>query len=158
MYCNCNQHSQKNRSCPLSIYPAFVCLSVLFMAVLGLHFCAACGILLDYRSNLCLLHWQVDSSPLSHEGSPDWSVIVAVILSISHVQFFAIPWTVACQIPLCVGFPRQEYWSGLPFPTLENGESSQPRDGPRVSFLAGRFFTTATPIDTATLGSPTQFF
>ena len=29
------------------------------------------------------------------------------------VQFFAIPWTVAC---LSMGFPRQEYWSGLPFP------------------------------------------
>ena len=28
----------------------------------------------------------------------------------------ATPWTVACQAPLSVGFPRQEYWSGLPFP------------------------------------------
>ena len=27
------------------------------------------------------------------------------------------PWTAACQIPLSMGFPRQEYWSGLPFPT-----------------------------------------
>ena len=26
------------------------------------------------------------------------------------------PWTVACQSPLCMGFPRQEYWSELPFP------------------------------------------
>ena len=26
------------------------------------------------------------------------------------------PWTVACQAPLPMGFPRQEYWSGLPFP------------------------------------------
>ena len=29
----------------------------------------------------------------------------------------ATPWTVACQVPLSVGFPRQEYWSGLPFPS-----------------------------------------
>ena len=29
----------------------------------------------------------------------------------------ATPWTVACQAPLSVGFPRQEYWSGLPFPS-----------------------------------------
>ena len=29
----------------------------------------------------------------------------------------AIPWTVACQAPLSVGFSRQEYWSGLPFPS-----------------------------------------
>ena len=27
------------------------------------------------------------------------------------------PWTVACQAPLTMGFPRQEYWSGLPFPS-----------------------------------------
>ena len=26
-------------------------------------------------------------------------------------------WTVACQVPLSVGFSRQEYWSGLPFPS-----------------------------------------
>ena len=30
---------------------------------------------------------------------------------------FATPWTVACQAPLSMGFPRQEYWSGLPFPS-----------------------------------------
>ena len=29
-----------------------------------------------------------------------------------------IPWTVACRAPLSMGFSRQEYWSGLPFPTL----------------------------------------
>ena len=29
----------------------------------------------------------------------------------------AIPWTVACQVPLSMGFSRQEYWSGLPFPS-----------------------------------------
>ena len=29
---------------------------------------------------------------------------------------FATPWTVACQAPLSMGFSRQEYWSGLPFP------------------------------------------
>ena len=31
---------------------------------------------------------------------------------------FASPWTVARQAPLSMGFPRQEYWSGLPFPSL----------------------------------------
>ena len=29
-----------------------------------------------------------------------------------------IPWTIAHQTPLSLGFPRQEYWSGLPFPSL----------------------------------------
>ena len=30
---------------------------------------------------------------------------------------FATPWTVACQAPLSMGFPRQEYWGGLLFPS-----------------------------------------
>ena len=30
---------------------------------------------------------------------------------------FVTQWTVACQAPLSMGFPRQEYWSGLPFPS-----------------------------------------
>ena len=34
----------------------------------------------------------------------------------SHVQLFAILWTVAYQAPLSMGFSRQEYWSGLPCP------------------------------------------
>ena len=38
------------------------------------------------------------------------------ISSFSHVQFFATPWTIARQAPLSMGFSRQEYWSGLPFP------------------------------------------
>ena len=35
---------------------------------------------------------------------------------LSRVWFFVISWTIACQVPLSMGFPRQEYWSGLPFP------------------------------------------
>ena len=35
---------------------------------------------------------------------------------LSHVWLFATPWTVATQAPLSMGFSRQEYWSGLPFP------------------------------------------
>ena len=35
---------------------------------------------------------------------------------LSHVPLFATPWTVAPQVPLSMGFPRQEYWNGLPFP------------------------------------------
>ena len=35
---------------------------------------------------------------------------------LSCVQLFVTPWTVACQAPLSMGFSRQEYWSGLPFP------------------------------------------
>ena len=39
------------------------------------------------------------------------------VQSLSHVRLFAVPWTVACQAPPSMGFSRQEYWSGLPFPS-----------------------------------------
>ena len=38
--------------------------------------------------------------------------------SLSHVQFFVTPCIVAHWAPLSMEFPRKEYWSGLPFPTL----------------------------------------
>ena len=37
--------------------------------------------------------------------------------SLSRVRLFAIPWTVAYQAPPSMGFSRQQYWSGLPFPS-----------------------------------------
>ena len=39
------------------------------------------------------------------------------VQSLSRVRLFATPWTVACQAPLSMGFSRQEYWSGLAFPS-----------------------------------------
>ena len=39
------------------------------------------------------------------------------VKSLSHVQPFATPWTVAYQAPPSMVFSRQEYWSGLPFPS-----------------------------------------
>ena len=39
------------------------------------------------------------------------------VKSFSHVRLFTTPWTVARQAPLSMGFSRQEYWSGLPFPS-----------------------------------------
>ena len=38
---------------------------------------------------------------------------------LSRVRLFATPWTVDCQAPLTIGFSRQGYWSGLPFPSPE---------------------------------------
>ena len=38
------------------------------------------------------------------------------VKSLSRVRLFATLWTVAHQAPLSMGFSRQEYWSGLPFP------------------------------------------
>ena len=39
------------------------------------------------------------------------------VKSLSGVQLFATPWTVAYEASLSMGFSRQEYWSGLPFPS-----------------------------------------
>ena len=38
------------------------------------------------------------------------------MLLLSRVRIFVTPWTVAHQVSLSMGFPRQDYWSGLPFP------------------------------------------
>ena len=43
--------------------------------------------------------------------------LFVVVLLLSHVQpFWGFTWTVACQAPLAMGFPRREYWNGLLFP------------------------------------------
>ena len=55
----------------------------------------------------------------------------------------ATPWTVAYHAPLFMGFPRQEYWSGLPFPTP--GDLPDPGIKPVSPALAGGFFTTEPP-------------
>ena len=47
-------------------------------------------------------------------------VCVCVLNRFGHVRLFAALWTVACQAPLSVGFSRQEYWSGWPFPSPGN--------------------------------------
>ena len=51
--------------------------------------------------------------------------------SLSRIQLFATPWTVAHQAPLSMGFSGQEYWSGLPFPPSED----LPDPGIELEFL-----------------------
>ena len=53
--------------------------------------------------------------------------------SLSCVQLFATRWTLAFQAPLPTEFSRQEYWSGLLFPSP--GESSRPRDRTHISYV-----------------------
>ena len=44
-----------------------------------------------------------------------------IIISVSHsVVSDSDPWTVAQQVPVSRGFPRQEYWRGLPFPSPDD--------------------------------------
>ena len=52
---------------------------------------------------------------------------------LSHVQLFTIPWTIVYQASLSMGSSRQEYWSGLPFPS--SGDLPDPRIEPRSPAL-----------------------
>ena len=77
---------------------------------------------------------------ISFSNAWKWKVKVK---SLSCVRLFATPWTAACQASLSMGFSRQEYWSGLPFPSP--GDLPHPGIEPKSPALAGRFFTTEPP-------------
>ena len=62
---------------------------------------------------------------------------------LSRVRLFATPWTVAHQAALSMGFPKQEYWSGLPFPLAGDLPDSGIKPvSLAFPVLAGGFFTT----------------
>ena len=63
---------------------------------------------------------------------------------------FVMLWTVASQALLSMGFPRKEYWSGLPFPSP--GDLPDPRIKPKSPVLASGFFTTEPP------GKPNEYY
>ena len=65
------------------------------------------------------------------------------VKSLSRVQLFAIPWTAAYQASPPMGFSRQEYWSGLPFPSP--GDLPDPEIEPRSSALQADALTSETP-------------
>ena len=60
---------------------------------------------------------------------------VCMLRPFGHVPLFATPWTIPCQALLSMGFPRQEYWSGLP---CNPGDLPQPRDRTLVSCISCR--------------------
>ena len=75
---------------------------------------------------------------------------VCVCKLVSHVWPFVTPWTEALQAPLSMGFPRQEYWSGLPLPS----PGDLPNQGSNlVSCVASRFFTTRAIQEAPVLGA-----
>ena len=65
------------------------------------------------------------------------------VKSLSRLQLFVTPWTVAYQAPPSVGFSRQEYWSGLPLPSP--GNLPHPGIEPASPALAGKIFPTEPP-------------
>ena len=69
---------------------------------------------------------------------------VCALNHFSHVQLFATPWTVAHQAPLFMGFSRQEYWSGVPFPPP--GDLPDPGIESRLKIeFAGGFLISESP-------------
>ena len=82
----------------------------------------------------------------SVDEADDLSGRLYAACSVIHVQLFVTPWTVAPQAPLSMGFPRQEYRSGLPFSApadlLDPGIEPVPSVSP---VLAGKFYTSEIP-------------
>ena len=109
----------------------------------------------------CLLLWYTKSENLELEGNLNIilphhvisrlrqeiqfnsHIFVVVAQSQSFAGSFATPWTIAHKVPLSLGFPRQECWSGLPFHSPED----LPNPGIKLtsSALAGGFLTTEPP-------------
>ena len=74
-------------------------------------------------------------------SQPCLPISFVVVSSLSLVPLFAAPWAASRQAPLSMGFPRQESWSGVPFPPPGYLPTS-PGIKAMSSALAGGFFTT----------------
>ena len=70
----------------------------------------------------------------------NFCISVHACVGVCSVWLFATLWTIAGQASLSMGFSRQEYWSGVPFPSP--GDFPNPGIKPRCPALAGGFFTT----------------
>ena len=78
-----------------------------------------------------------------HEPKRHWSEHISVVYLLSHIQLYATPWTVSHQVPVSKGFPRQEYWSGLSFPSP--GDLPDLGMEPTSPALTGGFLTAEPP-------------
>ena len=65
------------------------------------------------------LDWK-EIKPFNPKGNQPWILIGSEVKSLSRVWLFATPWIVAYQAPQSMEFFRQDYWSGLPFPSPGN--------------------------------------
>ena len=76
------------------------------------------------------------------------AVCACTLSHFSRVRLFVTPWTVARQAPLPMGFSRQEYWSGLPCPSL--GDLADPGielESLLSPALVGAFFTASATLN-----------
>ena len=90
---------------------------------------------------LCLLHWEADSSPLALPR-----MLLAKLSCFSRVRHCVIPQMEAYQAPPSPGFSRQEYWSGLPFPSAMHESENE-------SEVAQSCLTPSDPMDWCPPGS-----
>ena len=81
---------------------------------MGCHFLLQ-GIFPTQESNPGVLHCRQILYQLSYEGSPKANGGGGLVTK--SCPTLATPWTIACHTPLSMEFSRQEYWSGLPFPS-----------------------------------------
>ena len=75
-------------------------------------------ILIDFGLSESTLEPGDKVSLASSTGLSRKRLLLLLLSRFSHVQLCATPWTAAYQAPLSMGFSRQEYWSGLPLPSL----------------------------------------
>ena len=90
------------------------------------------------------IQWQPEKLPALLEVTFWWSTgVMDMVKSLSHVWLFVSPWTVAHQAPPSMGFSRQEYWSGLLFPSP--GDLLDPGIEPRFPTLQADSLTSEPP-------------
>ena len=91
--------------------------------------------------------WKQPTCPSTDEWTRRYSIYiqwnitqssVSSVQSLSHVQLFATPWTVAHQAPLSMEFSRPEYWSG--FPVHSPGDLPDPGTEPQSPALQADFY------------------
>ena len=86
---------------------------------------------------------------LSFSSAWKWKVKVK---SLSHVRLFATPWIAAYQAPPSMGFPRQEYWSGVPLPSRQLYEGRSIREMLHLPMLVGQQGILSLPLWSPLLG------
>ena len=105
---------------------------------------------LRHLNGQSLLFGMCESAGVVWRVSPDNDLfkgcVCMFVYVLSGVRFFAAPQTVAHHAPMSMGFSRQEYWNGLPYPP--QGDLPDPgmeHTSPLSPALPGRFFTTVLP-------------
>ena len=71
----------------------------------------------EAQAGIKILGWNINNLSYADDINFIAESKSSEVKSLSHVRLFATPWTVAHQVPPPMGFSRQEYWSGLPFPS-----------------------------------------